>query len=106
MRIRVTDPGSRDANQNVSWTDFRNRNGCTRYRFSDVGELYRSHDQNSSLVTPWLVTLPGTLKSKSAWRLFLLGYTSNSEDLAGKDLTLRSPWPLLQNDAGFKHFVV
>ena len=51
MRIGVTDASSGDANQNVVRTDFRNWNVCILERFSDLSELYRSHDQNSSLVT-------------------------------------------------------
>jgi hypothetical protein len=51
MRIRVTDAGSRNANQNIRRSNLRNWNVCVRQRFSDLSELYRSHDQNSSLVS-------------------------------------------------------
>ena len=36
--------------------------------------------------------------------LLLRGYTSDSENLARKNLTLGLTWSLLQNDAGLKRF--
>ena len=51
MRIRVTDSGSRNANQNLGWANLRNWNVRMFQSLSDVSELYRSHHQNSSLVT-------------------------------------------------------
>src|SRR5215471_4659957 len=51
MRIRVTDAGSRDANQNVRRPDLWYWNVCMFQSFSDLSELYCSHHQNSSLVT-------------------------------------------------------
>src|SRR5437867_12509549 len=43
MNIRVTDPGSRDANQNVRRSDLGNSNLCLLERFSDLHESHRPH---------------------------------------------------------------
>jgi hypothetical protein len=51
MRIRVTDSGSRNANQNLGRANLRNWNVGMLQSLSDVSELYRAHHQNSLLVT-------------------------------------------------------
>ena len=43
MRILVTDSSSRDANQNVGWTDLGNWNVRVLERFSDLHESHRFH---------------------------------------------------------------
>jgi hypothetical protein len=43
MRIRVTDPGSCNANQNVGRSDLGNWNVRFLERFSDLHESHRSH---------------------------------------------------------------
>ncbi len=90
----MTDAGSRDANQNVRRANLRNWNVCMFQSFSDVSELYRSHHQNPSLVTRHLSRLLCTLGSKSAG-LFLCRYTSDSENLARKDLAFGLAWSFL-----------
>src|SRR6266568_6207525 len=51
MRVRMTDSGSRNANQNICRFDLRKRDFDIFERFSDLNELDCSHHQNSSLVT-------------------------------------------------------
>jgi hypothetical protein len=59
MCIRVTDSGSRNANQNLGRANLRNWNVGMFQSLSDVSELYRSHHhQNSSLVTRHLLAAP------------------------------------------------
>ena len=43
MRIRVTDAGSRHANQNFGWSNLRHRNIRILQRFSDLRQSHRSH---------------------------------------------------------------
>ena len=43
MRIRVTDAGSRNANQNFGWSNLRHRNIRILQRFSDLRQSHRSH---------------------------------------------------------------
>src|SRR5262249_46082971 len=50
VRIRVTDPGSRDANENVRRPDLGNWNVRLLERFSDLHELHRPHFVSASRV--------------------------------------------------------
>src|SRR5207245_5312433 len=43
VRVRVTDPGSRDANQNIRRSDLGNSNVRLLERFSDLHESHRPH---------------------------------------------------------------
>src|SRR5512132_2053902 len=51
MRIRVTDPGSRNANQNVRRSNLGNWNVRRLERFSDLDESHGSHDQSAFVLS-------------------------------------------------------
>src|SRR5436190_16567176 len=52
MRIRVTDPGSRNANQKVGRFDLGNWNIRFRERFSELHESHRSHCSSVAIALP------------------------------------------------------
>ena len=96
MNIRVTDPGSCNANQNVERCELGNWNVRLLERFSELHESHRSHFlaiathvlneclSRRALTTPHLGA-----------DLFLCRYTRNGENLARKDLTFGLTWALL-----------
>jgi len=52
MRIRVTDPGSRNANQNVRRSDLGNWNIRFRERFSELDKSHRSQCSSVAIALP------------------------------------------------------
>jgi len=89
MRIRVTDAGSCNANQNVRRSQLGNWNVRLLERFSELHEPHRSHFLAiATRVLNECLSRPALTTPHLGADLFLCRYTRNGENLARKDLPL------------------
>src|SRR4051812_37486067 len=83
MRIRVTDAGSRNANQNVRRSNLRNWNIRFLERFSDLHESHRSHFRFAIDIQCHFRRNPQMIKTRIAVVAIVMSFAATVASFAG-----------------------